>query len=368
MSSEGRKRATLLGVLAGELRRFGDADGLYAEALAARLGLNPTDLRCLTLLEQHGAVTAGRLAELTGLTSGAVTGLVDRLERAGFVRRVRDEADRRQVKVEAAREKAEVLQDALAPLHRALAELGARFSEAELERVVELLRAGAGVLQGQAAALREAGAGGEAAQAEGLTQAPLAGATRGRLRFGSGLAQLTLRGEPRLGALLYRAAFTGRPPQVKLEGPGLLTLRYPRFGLLDWRKLGADLALNASIPWDVELKGGASKLEAHLEALVLGAFELTGGASEVTVALPRPKGVVPVRLAGGASRVTLTRPRGAAARLEVKGGASKLAFDAQRFGAVGGTTRLQSPGWDEAADRYDIEVTGGSSELTVLER
>jgi len=64
---------------------------------AEAVGLNPSDLGCLCLLLLHGPVSAGRLAELTGLTTGAVTGVIDRLERAGFAERILDASDRRKV-------------------------------------------------------------------------------------------------------------------------------------------------------------------------------------------------------------------------------------------------------------------------------
>jgi DNA-binding MarR family transcriptional regulator len=64
-----------------------------------RLGLGGTDVRFLTLLDIYGPLTPGRLATLTGLTTGSVTGVIDRLERAGYVERRRDDADRRKVRV-----------------------------------------------------------------------------------------------------------------------------------------------------------------------------------------------------------------------------------------------------------------------------
>ena len=67
---------------------------------AEEVGLNPSDLGCLCLLLLHGPIPAGRLAELTGLTTGAVTGVIDRVERAGFAQRVVDPSDRRKVIVE----------------------------------------------------------------------------------------------------------------------------------------------------------------------------------------------------------------------------------------------------------------------------
>lgn len=73
---------------------------LFHQAIADRLGLSATEWKCLSLLRQAGSVTAGRLAEETGLTTGAITGIVDRLERAGRARRASDPADRRRVIIE----------------------------------------------------------------------------------------------------------------------------------------------------------------------------------------------------------------------------------------------------------------------------
>ena len=80
-----------------DLRQF--VIGLLVANLEAAeaVGLNPSDLGCLCLLLLHGPSPAGRLAELTGLTTGAITGVIDRLERAGFAQRVPDPSDRRKV-------------------------------------------------------------------------------------------------------------------------------------------------------------------------------------------------------------------------------------------------------------------------------
>lgn len=68
---------------------------LYSGVLANRLGLHQTDLECLFIITLSEDVTPGRLARETGLTSGAITGVVDRIEKAGYIRRVRDPDDRR---------------------------------------------------------------------------------------------------------------------------------------------------------------------------------------------------------------------------------------------------------------------------------
>ncbi|MER7765444.1 MarR family transcriptional regulator [Kitasatospora sp. NPDC096140] len=81
-------------------RRYLASYVLFNQAVADHLGMHPTDVQCLNLLTlEDGPVTTGRIAELTGLTSGSATRLVDRLEKAGLVARRRDEADRRRVLV-----------------------------------------------------------------------------------------------------------------------------------------------------------------------------------------------------------------------------------------------------------------------------
>ena len=90
-------RQTLVGEVVLNLRQF--VIGLLVANLEAAeaVGLNPSDLGCLCLLLLHGPSPAGRLAELTNLTTGAVTGVIDRLERAGFAQRVVEPTDRRKV-------------------------------------------------------------------------------------------------------------------------------------------------------------------------------------------------------------------------------------------------------------------------------
>ncbi len=86
--------------LAAAMRGYQIALDVFDDAVANKLGLNRTDFRCVDILEQHQPMTAGALAQATRLTSGAITFALDRLEHAGFVRRIRDETDRRRVLVE----------------------------------------------------------------------------------------------------------------------------------------------------------------------------------------------------------------------------------------------------------------------------
>jgi DNA-binding MarR family transcriptional regulator len=365
VSSRRGRREELLEALGRELRDFSDQDVLFSQALADRLGINLTDFKCLSILERTGAVTAGRLAELTGLTSGAITGLIDRLEKAGFARRVRDPNDRRHVIIEAASERRADFEALLGTSNKAMTELVSGYTEEQLGLVLDFLTRGAGLLRDETTRLRSE-PGVKGADASGEFSAPLGALKSARLRFTSGVSRATLRADARM-ELLYLARFEGRAPTVKEEG-GTVIIQYPRFSLLDWRKLAADVTLNGSIPWRLELKGGVSRLEAELSALRLESLELLGGASDVVITLPRPSGTVPIRLTGGASQITFQLPAGVAARLQVKGGVSKLAFESQRLGAVGGHTSLESTDYKSAVDRFDIEVTGGASNLTIAPR
>jgi hypothetical protein len=149
---------------------------------------------------------------------------------------------------------------------------------------------------------------------------------------------------------------------------GIVTFRYPRRfgGLFEWRnRSGGELTLNAAVPWEVEVRGGAYKVEADLSGLKLISFVLTRGSGDVDLTLPEPSGMVPVRVSGGASKANIRRPAGVEAQLSVKGGASKLTFDEQNLAAVGSKLRLQSPGYDSVSDRYEIEVSGGASKVNV---
>src|SRR4051794_9372852 len=80
--------------------RLSTATVLFHSAIADRLGVGVTDVKCYSILRQTGPITAGDLAERVGLTTGAITGVIDRLEQAGLVRRVRDPNDRRRVVLE----------------------------------------------------------------------------------------------------------------------------------------------------------------------------------------------------------------------------------------------------------------------------
>jgi DNA-binding MarR family transcriptional regulator len=118
------------------------ANEAFDDVACEKLGINRTDLRCLNIVDNEGSMTAGRLAELSGLTTAAVTAVLDRLERAGYARRVRDQRDRRQVRVELTPLLAERGTPIWGPLGAEATARLERMSVEELGGVIEFFRLG----------------------------------------------------------------------------------------------------------------------------------------------------------------------------------------------------------------------------------
>jgi DNA-binding MarR family transcriptional regulator len=132
------ERARLAAQFGAATRRTGSLWQLMGQAAADRIGLNATDLNCLNILSFSGEMTAGELARATGLTTASITGVADRLEQAGFVRRERDPGDRRRVVIalvldKALREVAPVFQ----PMIREWLTMTTRYTDDELRLIVE---------------------------------------------------------------------------------------------------------------------------------------------------------------------------------------------------------------------------------------
>ena len=133
-------RARLIAQTTEDARRQQIAYDRFHDAVAAFFGVNRTDLRCLDLLDLRGRQAAGELSEATGLTTGAVTTMLDRLERAGYIQRVRDPDDRRRVLVEAtglARERAQAV---YGPFTELIAPLFGHFTDEQITTVGEFVR------------------------------------------------------------------------------------------------------------------------------------------------------------------------------------------------------------------------------------
>ena len=150
-----RKKSEQVGDLIREFRESGNLDDAFDNLAAERLGVSETDLHCLNIIENAGGVTAGELAAQSGLTTGAVTGVIDRLEKKGFARRVSDPADRRRVKVEVTKAFYSRAERIWGPVAAEWASSLERFSAEQLESFQQFLRTTNAITRSHLARLRE---------------------------------------------------------------------------------------------------------------------------------------------------------------------------------------------------------------------
>jgi len=153
MSKDSKKRSEVLAAMSHEFRQFATVTILFHQAIADRLGMHVTDHKCAEVLLGTGPITAGDLAQRTGLTTGAITGVIDRLEKAGFARRAKDAEDRRRVIIEPLPERIESeIAPLFASISREMADLCAGYSTGELTIIRDFI---ARFHQGVAEATRE---------------------------------------------------------------------------------------------------------------------------------------------------------------------------------------------------------------------
>lgn len=387
MSSHEPGRTELLDAVLLATRKLTGQGILFSQAVADRLGLAVTDAEALEQLASLGQATAGQIAELTGLTTGAATRMIDRLEQSGFVRRAADPADRRRVIVQPILERVRDVQAQYAALRSATQSAIEHYSAEDLDLIRSYLEGALEAGRTVAAQVNEAPTG---AGRDSSSIAPLAGATSGRLVFVSGAPYVSLRGERNLGSL-YRAQFKGAIPKVRVRD-GTVTVRYGRLSWFEWRTQiagqlleasahwrddRADITLSTDVPWAIELRGGVSRLTGDLGELKLSSLEATGGISKVDLGLPAPTAIVPIRMSGGANDLALHRPAGTGLRLRIRGGANRVTVDGQRIHGKGdvsfdetgpaprGEVAFETKGFAESTKRYEIELTGGANRLSI---
>jgi DNA-binding MarR family transcriptional regulator len=154
-------RSRLIADLDRENRRAGSLGGMHAKAIADRAGINGTDFECLDVLDWTGPIPAGELARRLGITSGAVTGVIDRLERGGWVHRLADPSDRRRVIVEIVPpseltgDRDRQMVEMFAPLQQEIGEVIDRFDDDQLTTIVEYMRAANEAVERSITRLRE---------------------------------------------------------------------------------------------------------------------------------------------------------------------------------------------------------------------
>jgi DNA-binding MarR family transcriptional regulator len=152
------ERRLLAMAFAVAVRKTGSLMQVMGQAAADRIGINATDLNCLNILSFSGKMTAGELARATGLTTASITGVIDRLEAAGFVNRERDATDRRRVVVAIALDRAlREVAPVFAPMVADWQRLASRYSDEELRLIVEFYDQMEQVIRKHLSRLREQG-------------------------------------------------------------------------------------------------------------------------------------------------------------------------------------------------------------------
>ena len=200
-----------------------------------------------------------------------------------------------------------------------------------------------------------------------IFSAPL-GASRGRrLVFDSGASWARLAAEEMPGEL-YRAVFRGRAPRVWLDDHSLTIHYHPFLGpgrQGGAGEMAAEISLNDSIPWEIEIRGGAVHLDAELGGLVIRSLDIIGGASQLRLSLPEQEGTTYIYISGGLTNGLIRRPPSVGVRVRVSGGAAGLLCDDRRYPSSGGELVVESANNGSAASRYDIRISGGASNLTL---
>lgn len=203
---------------------------------------------------------------------------------------------------------------------------------------------------------------------------PYRGETRMRLGLSSGLAHGRIVIDPAAQDLIAVHCGDGPAPRLRLVA-GELALGWQSASFGEWLR-GAfggwsrDIAivLHPAVEWSIAIRGGLAHAELDLTAGNLARLELSGGCCDVRFELPQPRAVVPIRISGGACRLTVQRPADAGVTLAASGGMAALRLDDQRFGALGGPTRLQTYNVAPDAPRYELQLSGGAADLTIERR
>jgi DNA-binding MarR family transcriptional regulator len=131
----------LIQTIVDKFREMSTEAVMFHQAVADELGLYITDHKCMDIIHRFGAMPAGRLGEMTGLTTGAITGMIDRLEKAGYVRRANDPKDRRKTIVEPIRNKKleRKIEMIFTPLHERMHKFLSSYSDGELTFLLDAM-------------------------------------------------------------------------------------------------------------------------------------------------------------------------------------------------------------------------------------
>jgi hypothetical protein len=192
------------------------------------------------------------------------------------------------------------------------------------------------------------------------------GATRNsEFHLASGVTAVTVRTAD-IGDDLYRAVTpedSGFVPVVTVEG-AQVRLRLARTGDGDGRASVA-VELNARVRWKVSMLAGAETAAVDMRSASLAGVDIVGGVSRVEMWLPKPQGVVAIRMSGGAHDFVIHAPARVPVRVRLARGAADVTIDGARRSGVASGKQFAPPRWEQAPDRYDVAAIAGLAVLTL---
>jgi DNA-binding MarR family transcriptional regulator len=362
MSSVPDERSQMLDTFLHETQMQTAATVLLEQAIAEQLRISVTDLHSANLLRMIGPMTAGKIAELTGLTTGAITGMLDRLEKIGFVRREIDPTDRRRIYVHA---EDETMNTLVGPLYDSLARhslamLG-QYSDEQFAFLLDHMRRNNALMMEETQRIRHVHAQKTQTasfdyQSESVT-IPLGTTLAGHLILTEGAMRVTL-GTAANADYLLSGQFEKVIPGIVTDS-GVIRVIYLRGGAAQGSGTAA-LLLNDAIPWRFELSIGSATCTADLAGVRLNALDLKVVSSAIEIMLPAPLDIVPLRIAGEASTITLHCPSDTTLRVTQRRGAAQV-----RINGVGVEKTYESAGYADAVGRFEIDVSARLSPVNI---
>ncbi len=171
------------------------------------------------------------------------------------------------------------------------------------------------------------------------------------------------------GTLLRAGTPAGAPPPELRVAQGVGRVRSEEYGLVllsaSSGTSAVTVTLNAAVSWRLDFAGGTQQTVADLRGGRVAGIVFAAGSDAIALTLPRPGGMVPVRLAGGASRFLLSLPGGVPVRVSAAGGAGEVSLDGATYTGVGGGSVFVTPGWAAGAAGVDVDAAAGAATLSV---
>lgn len=321
---------------------------LLYEAVASAADLKRIELDCLLLLHLDGPTAAGDLSATLGLSSGGMSGILDRLEREGLAQRGADPGDRRRVIVRISIDGETRLNQAIEPVLQALSQYPAGTDFGAI----------AGAFEQARAELRSpAHTPDDDREIEGLYAAPLADLQRASLQVNRRFEALRLSSVE--GSDLFRGTLSSGAKVEVEEGDVRLIGKRSPVG----RGPAGTMQLNSAIPWQIAIRGGVSQLSFETTGLDIQLLEFTGGINDARITGDLAE-TLNIRISGGANRIELPLPTGAAARATLRGGMLRVESDGTSVRLFPRRVWL-TPGADGPLV-YDFLVRGGMSTITFV--